>query len=57
MSASEFVQVYAGVGASRVRDLFKKAKEKAPSIVFIDELDAVGKARNGGVGEGNDERE
>lgn len=45
MSASEFVQIYSGVGASRVRDLFKKAKDRAPSIIFIDEIDAVGKQR------------
>lgn len=57
-SASEFIEMFAGVGASRVRDLFRQAKQKAPSILFIDEIDAVGKARGSGVpGGGNDERE
>jgi cell division protease FtsH len=59
MSASEFVEAVVGVGASRVRDLFRKAKESAPAIIFIDELDAVGRARGGGasLGGANDERE
>jgi cell division protease FtsH len=59
MSASEFVEAVVGVGASRVRDLFRKAKEAAPAIVFVDELDAVGRARSGGpsMGGGSDERE
>ncbi len=57
ISASEFVEMFVGVGASRVRDLFKQAKESAPSIVFIDELDAVGRRRGAGVGMVNDERE
>ncbi|WP_088892474.1 ATP-dependent zinc metalloprotease FtsH [Leptolyngbya ohadii] len=58
MSGSEFVELYVGVGASRVRDLFNRAKRQAPCIVFIDELDAIGKTRGGGVPNGgNDERE
>lgn len=57
ISAAEFIEMFVGVGASRVRDLFKKAKENAPCIVFIDELDAVGRQRNQGMGMGNDERE
>ena len=58
MSGSDFVEMFVGVGASRVRDLFEKAKEKAPSIVFIDEIDAVGRARSKGASfGGNDERE
>ena len=57
IAASEFVELFVGVGASRVRDLFKKAKEKAPCIVFIDEIDAVGRQRGAGIGGGNDERE
>eukprot|EP00667_Euglena_gracilis_P003472 EG_transcript_3479 len=56
-SASEFVELFVGVGASRVRDLFKRAKAKAPCIVFIDEIDAVGRQRGSGLGGGNDERE
>ena len=56
MSGSEFVEMFVGMGASKVRDLFKQAKEKAPCIVFIDEIDAIGKKRDGNVG-GNDERE
>jgi cell division protease FtsH len=57
LSASEFVEMFVGVGASRVRDLFTKAKAAAPAIVFIDELDAVGRQRGAGLGGGNDERE
>ena len=58
LSGSEFVEMFVGVGASRVRDLFKQAKENAPSIIFIDEIDAVGRARNrGSVFQANDERE
>ncbi len=56
MSGSEFVQMFVGMGASKVRDLFQQAKEKAPCIVFIDEIDAIGKKRDGSLG-GNDERE
>ena len=56
MSGSEFVEMFVGMGASKVRDLFKQAKEKAPCIVFIDEIDAIGKKRDGQIG-GNDERE
>ncbi|EEF52836.1 Cell division protease ftsH, putative [Ricinus communis] len=56
-AASEFVELFVGVGASRVRDLFDKAKAKAPCIVFIDEIDAVGRQRGAGLGGGNDERE
>ena len=56
MSGSEFVEMFVGMGASKVRDLFRQAKEKAPCIVFIDEIDAIGKKRNGQIG-GNDERE
>lgn len=57
ISGSEFVEMFVGVGASRVRDLFKKAKENAPCIIFVDEIDAVGRSRGTGVGGGNDERE
>merc|ERR1711968_176218 len=57
LSGSEFVEMFVGVGASRVRDLFKKAKENSPCLIFIDEIDAVGRSRGTGVGGGNDERE
>ena len=57
MSGSEFVEMFVGMGASKVRDLFKQAKEKAPCIVFIDEIDAIGQKRNAGGYGGNDERE
>jgi len=57
ISGSEFVEMFVGVGASRVRDLFKMAKQAAPSIIFVDEIDAVGRVRGTGVGGGNDERE
>jgi cell division protease FtsH len=57
ISGSEFVEMFVGVGASRVRDLFKEARRKAPCIIFIDEIDAVGRQRGAGVGGGNDERE
>lgn len=57
ISGSDFVEMFVGVGASRVRDLFKKAREKAPSIIFIDEIDAVAKKRHGKFGGGNDERD
>ena len=57
MSGSEFVEMFVGMGASKVRDLFKQAKEKAPCIVFIDEIDAIGQKRNSGAMGGNDERE
>eukprot|EP00933_Yihiella_yeosuensis_P016019 TRINITY_DN13832_c0_g1_i1.p1 TRINITY_DN13832_c0_g1~~TRINITY_DN13832_c0_g1_i1.p1 ORF type:complete len:741 (-),score=213.75 TRINITY_DN13832_c0_g1_i1:458-2680(-) len=56
-SASEFIELFVGVGASRVRDIFTQAKEKAPCIVFIDEIDAIGRQRGAGMGGGNDERE
>ena len=56
-SASEFVELFVGIGASRIRDLFKRAKAKTPCIIFIDEIDAVGRQRGSGVGGGNDERE
>jgi cell division protease FtsH len=57
IAASEFVEMFVGVGASRVRDLFRRAKENAPSIVFVDEIDAVGRQRGAGLGGGHDERE
>jgi cell division protease FtsH len=57
ISGSEFVEMFVGVGASRVRDLFRKAKDNSPCIVFIDEIDAVGRQRGAGIGGGNDERE
>ena len=57
ITASEFVELFVGVGASRVRDLFSKAKSTAPSIIFVDEIDAVGRQRGAGLGGGNDERE
>ncbi|UCC86415.1 MAG: ATP-dependent zinc metalloprotease FtsH, partial [Anaerolineales bacterium] len=57
ISGSEFVEMFVGVGASRVRDLFKRAREQAPAVIFIDEIDAVGRRRGVGLGGGNDERE
>ncbi len=57
LSGSEFVEMFVGVGASRVRDLFKMAKKAAPAIIFVDEIDAIGRTRGGGYGGGNDERE
>jgi len=57
ISASEFVEMFVGVGAARVRDLFKSAKSKSPCIVFIDEIDSIGRQRGAGIGGGNDERE
>lgn len=57
ISGSEFIEMFVGMGASRVRDLFKQAKEAAPSVVFIDELDAIGRSRGAGMGGGHDERE
>ncbi|HSB51502.1 MAG TPA: ATP-dependent zinc metalloprotease FtsH, partial [Dissulfurispiraceae bacterium] len=57
ISASEFVEMFVGVGASRVRDMFKKAKENKPSMIFIDEIDAIGRTRGAGLGGGHDERE
>ena len=57
ISASEFVEMFVGVGAGRVRDLFKSAKEKSPCIIFIDEIDSIGRQRGTGIGVGNDERE
>ena len=57
ISGSDFVELYVGVGASRVRDLFDQAKKVAPAIIFIDEIDAVGRQRGSGLGGGHDERE
>ena len=57
ISGSEFMEMFVGVGASRVRDLFSKAKKNAPAIIFIDEIDAVGRKRGSGMGGGHDERE
>src|SRR5699024_892819 len=57
ISGSDFVEMFVGVGASRVRDLFKEAKENAPAIIFVDEIDAVGRHRGAGLGGGHDERE
>ena len=57
ISGSDFVEMFVGVGASRVRDLFKQAREKAPCIIFIDEIDAIGRARGRGMMQANDERE
>ena len=57
ISGSEFVEMFVGTGASRVRDMFKNAQKSAPCIVFIDEIDAVGRQRGAGMGGGNDERE
>ena len=57
ISGSDFVEMFVGVGASRVRDLFDNAKKRAPSIIFIDEIDAVGRHRGAGLGGGHDERE
>src|SRR5262249_35662705 len=57
ISASEFIELFVGLGAARVRELFKDAKKDAPAIVFIDEIDAVGRSRGAGLGGGNDERE
>ena len=57
ISGSDFVEMFVGVGASRVRDMFKTAKQNAPCIIFIDEIDAVGRQRGAGLGGGHDERE
>src|SRR5690606_11783473 len=57
ISASEFIEMFVGVGAARVRELFSEARKNEPAIVFIDEIDAVGRSRGAGLGGGNDERE
>ena len=57
ISGSDFVELFVGIGASRVRDMFKQAKQNAPCLVFIDEIDAVGRQRGTGLGGGHDERE
>src|SRR5207249_1238378 len=57
INGSEFIQMFVGVGASRVRDMFKNAKDNAPCVIFIDEIDAVGRMRGAGLGGGSDERE
>ena len=57
ISGSDFVEMFVGVGASRVRDMFEQAKKNSPCIIFIDEIDAVGRHRGAGLGGGNDERE
>ena len=57
ISGSDFVEMFVGVGASRVRDMFEQGKENSPCIIFIDEIDAVGRHRGAGLGGGNDERE
>src|SRR3546814_17950367 len=57
ISGSDFVEMFVGVGAARVRDMFENAKKQAPRIIFIDEIDAVGRQRGAGLGGGNDERE
>ncbi|RXM22293.1 AAA family ATPase, partial [Citrobacter sp. AAK_AS5] len=57
ISGSDFVEMFVGVGAARVRDMFEQAKKQAPCIIFIDEIDAVGRQRGAGLGGGNDERE
>ena len=56
ISGSDFVEMFVGVGAARVRDMFEQAKKSSPCIIFIDELDAVGRQRGAGLGGGNDER-
>jgi cell division protease FtsH len=57
ISGSEFVEMFVGVDAARVRDLFRRAKAQAPAVVFVDEIDAIGRQRGAGMGGGNDERE